>query len=231
MPGALLTRPGRALAVALVLTLAFGLAASRVRFDNTPETWLPTVGEELADYERFRERFGDDSLIMAFSDTARPEREEWRSAFASLADALHALPGVAQVDAPALGSASQDAPVSPLGEQLLSADGRHAGLAIFPEAGLDGGERSRLQLAKLMLSDANFLLLDEPTNNLDLPSCEVLENALDEFEGTVLVISHDRYFLDRVVDRIVELEDGDLSEYPGDYSYYAGEKAKREASL
>ena len=96
---------------------------------------------------------------------------------------------------------------------------------------LSGGERSRLQLAKLMLSDANFLLLDEPTNNLDLPSCEVLENALDEFEGTVLVISHDRYFLDRVVDRIVELDDGALSEYPGDYSYYAGEKMKREASL
>jgi ATP-binding cassette subfamily F protein 3 len=92
---------------------------------------------------------------------------------------------------------------------------------------LSGGERSRLQLAKLMLSDANFLLLDEPTNNLDLPSCEVLENALDEFEGTVLVISHDRYFLDRVVDRIVELEDGALTEYPGDYTYYRQEKARR----
>jgi ATP-binding cassette subfamily F protein 3 len=92
---------------------------------------------------------------------------------------------------------------------------------------LSGGERSRLQLAKLMLSDANFLLLDEPTNNLDLPSCEVLEAALDEFEGTVLAISHDRYFLDRVVDRIVELEDGALAEYPGDYSYYREEKARR----
>ena len=92
---------------------------------------------------------------------------------------------------------------------------------------LSGGERSRLQLAKLMLSDANFLLLDEPTNNLDLPSCEVLENALDEFEGTVLVISHDRYFLDRVVDRIVELEEGALTEYPGDYTYYAEKKAQR----
>jgi ATP-binding cassette subfamily F protein 3 len=93
---------------------------------------------------------------------------------------------------------------------------------------LSGGERSRLQLAKLMLSDANFLLLDEPTNNLDLPSCEVLENALDEFEGAVLVISHDRYFLDRVVDRVVELEQGALVAYAGDYSYYAEEKVKRK---
>jgi ATP-binding cassette subfamily F protein 3 len=92
---------------------------------------------------------------------------------------------------------------------------------------LSGGERSRLQLAKLMLSGANLLLLDEPTNNLDLPSCEVLESALDEFEGTVLVISHDRYFLDRVVDRIVELEEGALTSYTGDYSYYAAEKARR----
>ncbi len=92
---------------------------------------------------------------------------------------------------------------------------------------LSGGERSRLQLSKLMLSDANFLLLDEPTNNLDLSSREVLENALDEFAGTVLVISHDRYFLDRVVDRIVEVEEGALAEYPGDYTYFREEKARR----
>jgi ATP-binding cassette subfamily F protein 3 len=92
---------------------------------------------------------------------------------------------------------------------------------------LSGGERSRLQLAKLMLSGANFLLLDEPTNNLDLPSCEVLENALDEFEGTVLVISHDRYFLDRVVERIVDLREGDLEEYPGSYTYYREERQRR----
>ena len=85
---------------------------------------------------------------------------------------------------------------------------------------LSGGERSRLQLALLMLSDANFLLLDEPTNNLDIPSAEVLESALDEFDGTLLVISHDRYFLDRVVDRIVELEAGSLTNYHGGYSEY-----------
>ena len=66
---------------------------------------------------------------------------------------------------------------------------------------LSGGERSRLQLALLMLSGANFLLLDEPTNNLDIASAEVLEDALQNFEGTVLCVSHDRYFLDRMANR------------------------------
>ena len=83
---------------------------------------------------------------------------------------------------------------------------------------LSGGERSRMQLARLMLSDANFLLLDEPTNNLDIPSAEVLEAALEEFNGTVLVISHDRYFLDRIVDRVAALEDGRIVEIEGGYS-------------
>jgi ATP-binding cassette subfamily F protein 3 len=87
-----------------------------------------------------------------------------------------------------------------------------------------GGERSRLQLALLVLSGANFLLLDEPTNNLDIASAEVLENALAEFEGTVLVISHDRYFLDRTVDRIADLAAGVLTEYPGTYADYAEKK-------
>jgi ATP-binding cassette, subfamily F, member 3 len=86
---------------------------------------------------------------------------------------------------------------------------------------LSGGERSRLQLALLVLSGANFLLLDEPTNNLDIASAEVLENALEEFVGTVLVISHDRYFLDRTVQRIAELKHGRLTEYIGGYSDYA----------
>ena len=86
---------------------------------------------------------------------------------------------------------------------------------------LSGGERSRLQLALLVLSGANFLLLDEPTNNLDIPSAEVLENALNDFNGTVLVISHDRYFLDRTVSRIFALENTTISEHIGGYSDYA----------
>jgi ATP-binding cassette subfamily F protein 3 len=91
-------------------------------------------------------------------------------------------------------------------------------------ADLSGGERSRLQMALLMLLGANFLLLDEPTNNLDIASAEVLEAALAEFEGTVCVISHDRYFLDRVVDRILELDNGALNEYLGGYSDYQAAK-------
>lgn len=85
---------------------------------------------------------------------------------------------------------------------------------------LSGGERSRLQMALLMLQQPNFLLLDEPTNNLDIASAEVLEEVLDRFNGTVLVISHDRYFLDKVVDRVAVLEptQGVLREYEGGYT-------------
>ncbi|NTU81385.1 MAG: ABC-F family ATP-binding cassette domain-containing protein, partial [Chloroflexales bacterium] len=93
--------------------------------------------------------------------------------------------------------------------------------ATQPLARLSGGEKSRVQLAGLMLSGANCLLLDEPTNNLDIPSAEVLEAALEEFPGTVVVVSHDRYFLDRVADRIFALDDGELRVYEGGYSFYA----------
>jgi ATP-binding cassette, subfamily F, member 3 len=90
---------------------------------------------------------------------------------------------------------------------------------------LSGGEKSRLQLTALMLSGANCLLLDEPTNHLDIASTEVLEDALNNFEGTVIAISHDRYFLDRVCTRIFELENGEIREYIGGYSDYAAKKA------
>jgi ATP-binding cassette subfamily F protein 3 len=91
---------------------------------------------------------------------------------------------------------------------------------------LSGGERSRLQLALLVLSGANFLLLDEPTNNLDIASAEVLEQALEDFVGTVLVISHDRYFLDRTVERLLVIENNQLIEYQGGYSDYLEERNK-----
>jgi len=85
---------------------------------------------------------------------------------------------------------------------------------------LSGGERARLQVAELVLRGANFLLLDEPTNNLDIPSIEALETALLAFPGTLLAISHDRYFLDRVCSRILELDAGTIRDYPGRFSYY-----------
>jgi ATP-binding cassette subfamily F protein 3 len=91
---------------------------------------------------------------------------------------------------------------------------------------LSGGERARLQIALITLSDANFLILDEPTNHLDIPSCEVLEDALLEFNGTILTISHDRYFLDRLVDRIIEMDGGYCNEYFGNYSDYEKQRQK-----
>jgi ATP-binding cassette subfamily F protein 3 len=100
-----------------------------------------------------------------------------------------------------------------------------------PIATFSGGERSRLQLLALVLKQPNLLLLDEPTNNLDIASSDVLESALEDFEGAILTISHDRYFLDRLVDRIVELDDGGLEEYTGGYGDYVRQKqARREAA-
>ncbi len=95
-----------------------------------------------------------------------------------------------------------------------------------PIANFSGGERSRLQLALLMLAQPNLLLLDEPTNNLDIPSAEVLEVALEDFDGALLVISHDRYFLDRMVDGVAELRAGRLREYAGGYTDYLEVSAK-----
>lgn len=110
---------------------------------------------------------------------------------------------------------SQEAAVAYLNRFLYSYEQMRG-----PIANLSGGERSRLQLAKLVLTRPNLLLLDEPTNNLDIASIEVLEAALEEFVGTVVVISHDRYFLDKVVDRVIELEDGRLRQFNGGYTDY-----------
>lgn len=86
---------------------------------------------------------------------------------------------------------------------------------------LSGGEKCRINLLKLMLREDNFLLLDEPTNHLDIPSREALEDSLMDYDGTLFVISHDRYFLNKVIDRIYELKADSMKEYLGNYSYYA----------
>lgn len=85
---------------------------------------------------------------------------------------------------------------------------------------LSGGEKARVSLAKILLSPVNFLIMDEPTNHLDMPSVEALESALDKYKGTLLMISHDRYFLDKLVHRVAEVKDRQLEEYTGNYSYY-----------
>jgi ATP-binding cassette subfamily F protein 3 len=84
--------------------------------------------------------------------------------------------------------------------------------------GLSGGERNRLSLAKMMLRPRNLLALDEPTNHLDIPAREVLEEALDDYDGTILVVSHDRWFLDRVVTKILHIHDGRAELHAGDYT-------------
>ena len=88
---------------------------------------------------------------------------------------------------------------------------------------LSGGEKTRVNLARLLLEETDILLLDEPTNHLDMKSVEWLEEYLLKFKGTVLTISHDRYFLDQVVDRIVELRGGQAENYSGNYSFYVEE--------
>ncbi|RYD42008.1 MAG: ABC transporter ATP-binding protein, partial [Verrucomicrobiaceae bacterium] len=95
---------------------------------------------------------------------------------------------------------------------------------------LSGGERARLMLAKVLKNGGNVIVLDEPTNDLDLPSLRMLEEALAVFDGTVIVVSHDRYFLDRICDQVIAFEDGGIVVQPGNYSYYMEKRQAREAA-
>jgi ATP-binding cassette subfamily F protein 3 len=95
---------------------------------------------------------------------------------------------------------------------------------------LSGGERGRVSLAKLMLSKANFLILDEPTNHLDISSKEILENVLNSYSGTILYVSHDRYFINKTATRILDLTDEHLLNYIGNYDYYLEKKDSVEAA-
>ncbi len=140
--------------------------------------------------------------------------------FAQEAD-FHLLPGLnvlEQLEAEA-GSAPQSGLRSLLGAFLFSGDDVYKAVSV-----LSGGEKSRLALAKMLLHPSNFIILDEPTNHLDMASQNVLLEALKAYEGTLLVVSHDRYFLDRLVDRVLEIEGGTLRDWPGNLSEYLARK-------
>lgn len=110
-----------------------------------------------------------------------------------------------------------------LGNFLFSGDD-----VLKPVQSLSGGQKARLALAKLMMQNANFLILDEPTNHLDLDSKEVLENSLIDYPGTILFVSHDRYFINRIATKVLELSENGTVEYLGDYDYYVEKKLEQE---
>jgi ATP-binding cassette subfamily F protein 3 len=110
-----------------------------------------------------------------------------------------------------------------LGAFLFSGDDIHKPVSV-----LSGGEKSRLALVKILLQDSNCLILDEPTNHLDLKTKDMFQNALLRYSGTIVLVSHDRYFLDNLVNRVLEIRDGRLHEYIGNYSYFI---QKREAEF
>ncbi|HSQ36104.1 MAG TPA: ATP-binding cassette domain-containing protein, partial [Candidatus Binatia bacterium] len=111
-----------------------------------------------------------------------------------------------------------------LGAFLFSGEDIHKPVAVR-----SGGEKSRLALIKILLQDSNCLILDEPTNHLDVKTKEIFQNALQHYSGAIVLVSHDRYFLDRLVQRVFEIRDGALHEYTGNYSYFVQKREQETA--
>jgi ATP-binding cassette subfamily F protein 3 len=111
-----------------------------------------------------------------------------------------------------------------LGAFLFSGDDIFKSVSV-----LSGGEKSRLALLKIMLQDTNFLILDEPTNHLDIKTKDIFQNALINYHGTVAIVSHDRYFLDHLVNKVFEMKDGAINDYQGNYSYFIEKRSQTVA--
>jgi ATP-binding cassette subfamily F protein 3 len=113
-----------------------------------------------------------------------------------------------------------------LGAFLFSGDAIYKPISV-----ISGGEKSRLALAKILLQESNFLILDEPTNHLDIITKELFQRALLKYSGTILIVSHDRYFLDNLITRVIEIRDGKIYDYPGNYSYFIEKRAQLLAEI
>jgi len=183
-----LTRPGITIAVTAILTVVLGIAASRIEVDNTPENWLPSDTSGLDELAQFRERFGDDSIILAVSRNADLGSAAWRADFAALAETIRGIEGVGSVLAPARavpaptddpyeaalaeGAAAIRPPIEPY---LVGADGRHVALAISVGGGLDPPTRSRLVTR---LEDA-LAAAPSRLGSLDIAGADVITHDLD----------------------------------------------------
>ena len=113
-----------------------------------------------------------------------------------------------------------------LGAFLFSGDAIYKPISV-----LSGGEKSRLALAKILMQESNFLILDEPTNHLDIITKELFQRALLKYSGTILIVSHDRFFLDNLIGRVIEIRDGKIYDYPGNYSYFIEKRARLLAEI
>jgi ATP-binding cassette, subfamily F, member 3 len=194
-----------------------------VRTGYLPQEEVPLPGETALE-----------SALGAFENALDAEREaeELREDIAVRAESDPELPGLLRRlgDLQHLFEDMDGYRMSAEAERVLSGLGLSAAQISGPLAALSGGWRMRVALARLLLARPTHLFLDEPTNHLDIPSLAWLEEYLDEFSGTLVVISHDRTFLDRTVRQVYELLDGKLDSYAGNYSLFAVEREQRRAA-